>query len=67
MSGVSPAQTITDAQAKRLWAIARGEAKLSESEVRTIFAEFQVESTAQIQVTQYDKVIERIKKFNPGF
>ncbi|MEH2393719.1 MAG: hypothetical protein V7K21_19330 [Nostoc sp.] len=39
------AQTITEAQAKRLWARARNECKLSLCEMRTIFAEFKVELT----------------------
>ncbi|NDJ21007.1 hypothetical protein GS682_04975 [Nostoc sp. B(2019)] len=64
---LSAVQAITQEQAKRLWAIARNECKLSESEVKTIFTEFKVESTTDILVSQYDKVIERIKNFNPKF
>ncbi|MBO3463859.1 ERF family protein [Aetokthonos hydrillicola Thurmond2011] len=45
MSGVSSVQTISDAQAKRLWAIAKNELKLSESDVRSVLAGFQLERT----------------------
>ncbi|RCJ20183.1 hypothetical protein A6S26_05525 [Nostoc sp. ATCC 43529] len=67
LAGVNPAQTISEAQAKRLWAIARKECNLSDGEVRVILTEFKVESTADIPASQYDKVIERIKNFNPKF
>ena len=67
MSGVSPQKTISQAQAKRLWAIARNERGLSESDVKVIFAEFKIQSTSEILASDYDKVIERIQKFNVGF
>ncbi len=67
MAGVTPGNKITEPQAKRLWAIARKECSLSDGEVRTILTEFQVESTTDILTSQYDKVIERIKNFNPKF
>ena len=68
LAGVSHTQTISEAQAKRLWAIARSkECNLSDGEVRTILTEFNVESTTDIPASRYDKVVERIKNFNPKF
>lgn len=63
MSGVSSAKTISEAQAKRLWAIARGELNLSDGDVRSVLSEFGVEKTAEIAVTDYDKVIQRLKDY----
>lgn len=63
ISGVSPRKTISDAQAKRLWAIASKELHLSENDVKAVFAEFKIEKTAEIAVADYDKVIERLRAY----
>ncbi|WP_062297226.1 Rad52/Rad22 family DNA repair protein [Nostoc piscinale] len=63
MSGVSPAKTISKAQAQRLWAIARNELKLSDTDVKAVFVEFGVESTNNILATDYNKIIERLKAY----
>ncbi|MCC5636356.1 RAD52 family DNA repair protein [Nostoc sp. CHAB 5844] len=63
MTGVSPVKTISEAQAKRLWAIAKKDLNLSEDDVRSVLSEFSVEKTAEIAVTDYDKVIQRLKDY----
>lgn len=63
MSGVSATKTISEAQAKRLWAIVKNELKLSENDVRSVLSEFGVEKTAEIAVNDYDKVIQRLKDY----
>jgi len=61
--------TISEAQVKRLWAIARTSAKqynISEEEVelivRTVLADFSLESTKDIPKTLYDEITETIKQ-----
>ncbi len=54
---------INQAQASRLWAIAQTELKLQEREVRTVFAEFGVASTTNIQSSDYESVIERLYEY----
>lgn len=63
MSGASPRKTISEAQAKRLWAIARGELNLSDSDVRSVLSEFNLDKTAEIVVTDYEKIIQRLKDY----
>jgi hypothetical protein len=65
-SGAS-ARVISKAQASRLWAIARTELRLSDSDVKSVFTEFKVESTAEILMADYDKVIERLRNYSPAF
>ncbi|MEH2201140.1 ERF family protein [Nostoc sp.] len=67
MAGVNPVQTITEAQAKRLWAIAKNELKLSESDVRSVLAGFNLEKTAEIPSNHYDKVIQSIRDYAGNF
>lgn len=66
-AGVSTVKTINDAQVKRLWAIARKELNLSDSDVKSVLAEFNVESTASIPASEYDKVIQRLRDFATKF
>ncbi|MEH1822152.1 MAG: hypothetical protein V7L31_24265 [Nostoc sp.] len=54
---------ISQAQASRLWAIAYKELGLREREVRAVFLEFGVTSTTMIVVSDYDKVISRLKEY----
>jgi hypothetical protein len=53
--------TITEAQAKRLWAIARS-GGLSDEQVAGIIRTFGIEHTRQIPVDMYDHVVERIRE-----
>jgi hypothetical protein len=48
---------------KRLWAIARGELKLKDADVKSILAEFKLESTRDIPSTQYEKIILKMRNF----
>ncbi len=52
---------ITEAQRKRLWAIARSELKLSDSQVKSILEELSISSTAEILTYQYEDIIDKIK------
>jgi len=61
--------TISEAQVKRLWAIARTTAKqynIGEEEVelivRTVLADFGIESTRDIPKSLYDEITENIKQ-----
>jgi hypothetical protein len=67
MAGVNPVQTITESQAKRLWAIAKNELKLTESDVRSILAGFNLEKTAEIPSSQYDKIIQSMRNYAGNF
>ncbi|MHC5717029.1 MAG: hypothetical protein ACYTX0_34175, partial [Nostoc sp.] len=67
MSGVSGVQTITEPQAKRLWAIARNELQLSESDVRSVLAGFHLEKTADIPTQKYDAVIQAMRDYGAKF
>ncbi|AFY51356.1 ERF superfamily protein (plasmid) [Nostoc sp. PCC 7524] len=67
MAGVSGVQTISEGQIKRLWAIARNELHLSESDVRSVLAGFQLERTADIPTNKYDAVIESMKNYATKF
>jgi phage recombination protein Bet len=65
---VEEVKTISEAQAKRLWIIAKEtgkEAGISKEEVervvREILARYGFESTKEIPITLYDEVIEKIK------
>jgi len=64
-----PHNTISEAQVKRLWAIARTSAKyhnISEEEVeliiRTVLADYSLESTKDIPKNLYDEITETIKQ-----
>lgn len=46
-----------------MWAIAYKELGLREREVRAVFLEFGVTSTTMIVVSDYDKVISRLKEY----
>ncbi|MEA5626882.1 ERF family protein [Nostoc sp. UHCC 0251] len=67
MSGVSGIMTITEPQAKRLWAIAKNELKLSESDVRSVLAGFNLERTADIPTQKYDVVIQAMRDYGAKF
>ncbi|MBN3869538.1 ERF family protein [Nostoc sp. JL33] len=67
MSGVSGVTTITEPQAKRLWAIAKNELKLSESDVRSVLAGFSLERTADIPTQKYDVVIQAMRDYGAKF
>ncbi|MHC5674221.1 ERF family protein [Nostoc sp.] len=67
MAGVSGVQTITEPQAKRLWAIARNELQLSESDVRSVLAGFHLEKTADIPTQKYDAVIQAMRDYGAKF
>ncbi|GAX45765.1 ERF family protein [Tolypothrix sp. NIES-4075] len=67
LAGVSTEQKISEAQGKRLWAIARNECKLQDNDVRAIFAEFKIESTADIPISKYQTVIDRLHSYNAKF
>jgi len=67
MSGVSGVMTITEPQAKRLWAIAKNELKLSESDVRSVLAGFHLERTADIPAQKYDDVIQAMRDYGAKF
>ncbi|MEH1777057.1 Rad52/Rad22 family DNA repair protein [Nostoc sp.] len=58
---VIPVQTITEAQAKRLWAIARNEFHLSDEDVRRAIAKFGYDSTTAIAPNRYDAVIQEMR------
>lgn len=58
---------ISQEQAARLWAIARSELKLSDSDVRAVFAGFNIESTAEIPAGIYDKVIQGLRDYKVKF
>jgi len=53
-------KTISDKQRKRLWAIAK-EHGVSEEEVKQIIAQYGYESTKEITIENYDKIIEEIE------
>lgn len=55
-------QPINQAQASRLWAIAHSHG-LKPREVRVVFAEFGIASTALITMEQYDLIIGRIQEY----
>ncbi|YAF99290.1 MAG: hypothetical protein AB3A66_28010 (plasmid) [Nodularia sp. CChRGM 3473] len=67
MAGMSSVQTISEAQAKRFWAIARHELKLSESDVKSVLAGFQLERTAEIPINKYDIIIQSMKDYATKF
>lgn len=67
MAGVSGVQTISEGQIKRLWAIARNELHLSESDVKSVLVGFQLERTADIPTSKYDAVIESMKNYATKF
>ncbi|MCG6135184.1 MAG: ERF family protein [Nostoc sp. LLA-1] len=67
MAGISSVQTISEAQAKRFWAIARNELKLSESDVKSVLAGFQLERTAEIPINKYDIIIQSMKDYATKF
>ncbi len=68
MSGVSPAvATITKSQGSRLWAIAKKELGLTDSDLRSILAGFGVEKTLEIPLSKYDAVIESMKNYATKF
>ncbi|BBD69565.1 hypothetical protein NIES4072_31010 [Nostoc commune NIES-4072] len=58
---VIPAQTITEAQAKRLWAIARNELHLIDEDVRRALFKFGYDSTTAIAANKYDAVIQEMR------
>lgn len=58
-----PTKTISKEQVARLWAVARSELNLTDSDVRSVFAGFGLESTADIPQANYDKVIQALKDF----
>jgi len=53
---------INQAQASRLWAIAHN-LGLKPSEVRAVFAEFGITSTALITVDQYEAIISKLREY----
>lgn len=63
MAGVSGVQTISDGQVKRLWAIARSELNLSDSDVKSVLAGFNLEKTSEIPVQKYDLVIQSMRDY----
>lgn len=67
MSGVSSVMTITEPQAKRLWAIAKNELQLSESDVKSVLAGFQLEKTTDIPAQKYDAVIQSMRDYGAKF
>lgn len=67
ISGVSSVQTISDAQVKRFWAIARSELNLADSDVRSVLAGFGLEKTAEIPVQKYDAVIQSMRDYATKF
>jgi hypothetical protein len=54
---------ITEAQAKRLWAIAKGKG-LSNDDVKNVFVEYAIASTAEIPISQYDEIVSKIEHYN---
>ncbi len=54
---------ISQAQATRLWTIARVELKLQDCEVRAVLAEFGVTSTKFIPAFQYNEIMNRLAQF----
>jgi hypothetical protein len=54
----SPKRTISEAQQKRFWAIAKGELKLSDEAAKIAQKHFGFDHAAQISVENYDAVIE---------
>ncbi|WP_256874470.1 ERF family protein [Nostoc sp. C057] len=63
MAGVSPTQTITEPQAKRLWAIARNELHLSEDDMLRVIEKFGYTDMRAIAPNKYDAVTEEIRKY----
>ncbi|MEH2467818.1 hypothetical protein [Nostoc sp.] len=57
---VASDKLISQAQATRLWTIARVELKLQDSEVRAVFAEYGIASTKFIPAFQYDEIMNRL-------
>ncbi|MEH1789672.1 MAG: hypothetical protein V7L23_29980 [Nostoc sp.] len=53
---------ISQSQASRLWAIAHAQG-LKPCEVRSVFSEFGIVSTALITTEQYDHIIHRIQEY----
>jgi hypothetical protein len=53
---------INQPQASRLWAIAYSQG-LKKSEVRAVFSEFGITSTASITMEQYEQIIDRIQEY----
>ncbi|MEH1842130.1 MAG: hypothetical protein V7L20_26210 [Nostoc sp.] len=51
---------ITQAQATRLWTIARVELKLQDCEVRAVLAEYGITSTKFILAFQYTEIMNRL-------
>ncbi len=62
------AEVISQAQQKRLWAIARTRAKELDVDgdfvVRTVLGRFEMESTKEIKKSDYDDIIRHIEKFD---
>ncbi len=53
---------ISQAQATRLWTIARVEFKLQDCEVRAVLAEFGFTSTKLIPAVQYESIMRRLEQ-----
>ena len=60
-------KVISEAQSKRLWAVAKNELKLTNEDVKAVFAEFNIESTNEITMNQYDIVITKLRDFAANF
>jgi hypothetical protein len=64
VSKAKPPSMISEAQRKRLWAIARNELKLTDDNVKSILAEFQITSTSEIPTSQYEVIVAKIRNYN---
>ncbi|MBD2535492.1 hypothetical protein H6G97_41325 [Nostoc flagelliforme FACHB-838] len=53
---------ISQAQATRLWAIARVELKLQDCEIRAVLAEYGITSTKFIPAVQYREIMNRLSQ-----
>lgn len=64
IAGISPISTISEAQVKRLWAVARNELKLTNESVKAALLKFGLESTKDIPLNKYDQVMTELENLS---
>lgn len=67
LSTPSNVSLISENQRKRFWAIARGELKLEDGEVKAVLAEFGLESSSAIPAKDYENIVGRMRNFPVRF
>jgi hypothetical protein len=67
LSAPSSVSIISENQRKRFWAIARGELKLEDGEIKSVLAEFGLDSSSAIPVKDYEKIVGKMRSFAVSF